>query len=465
MRARHGGVPASSIITFIESPLPASKLSKDILGVFSARAVWTVLGTIIGVILARHLGPYDRGVFALFVLIPATVVTFVKLGITQANVYFINREKVDATKVAANSAILALTLGISAASLVWLGGDQLRATILKGVEPWVLAIALARVPLVLLDDYLYGVLQAGGHFRLYNTRLLVSESLRLTCLATAFYVYHQGLFAAVVIHSAVNVFNIIWLVVAVQQVVPFRLRLDLGLLKKQLGFGLRSYVQTLTGHMLLRSDIYLVNLYLSVSEVAFYSLALRFTEMVLEIPQAVGIVLYPKLASLPEDEVHRLTAQACRRTIFLTGCCSVFIVLFGPYVIRWWYGEAYAAAGTPLLWASIGAMAMSIFVILTRAFTSQNRQVVNIAAGIPALVLNIALNLLMIPKWGIIGAAMSTAIAYSIACVILITLFVPRAGIPLHLVLIPQVADLRFFTGMIGKGSHALRARIGWRRR
>ena len=97
-------------------------------------------------------------------------------------------------------------------------------------------------------------------------------------------------------------------------------------------------------------------------------------------------------------------------------------------------------------------MAMSIFVILTRDFTSQNRQAVNIAAGVPALVLNVSLNLLMIPNFGIVGAAMSTALAYSIACVILICLFVPRAGLPVHLILIPQPSDLRYFTGMIGKG-------------
>ncbi len=439
--------------------MPASRLSKDILGVFSARALFTVLGTISGVILARHLGPYDRGVFALFLLAPATVVTFVKLGITQANVYFINREKISSTTVASNAAVLALMLGVPVAATVWLGQDYLRATVLKGVEPWVLGFALARVPLLLLDDYLYGVLQAGGHFRIYNTRLVVSEALRLAGMATAFYVFHLGLVAAVVIHSAVNVFNVTWLIVTMQQVIPFRLRLDRGLLKKQLAFGLKSYVQTLTGHMLLRSDIYLVNYYLSRSEVAYYSLALRFTEMVLEIPQAVGLVLYPKLASLPEAEVHRLTAQACRRTLMLTGLCSILIVVFGPFVITLWYGEAYARAAEPLLWASIGAMAMSIFVILTRDFTSQNRQAVNIAAGVPALVLNVTLNLLMIPSFGIVGAAMSTAIAYSIACLILICLFVPRSKLPVHLILIPQAADVRYFTGMIGKGLRRLTRR------
>jgi len=414
--------------------------------------LWTALGTIIGVILARHLGPHDRGILALVLLAPSTVVTFIKLGITQANVFFINREKVPSEEVASNSAVLALSMGITVASLVWLSQDVLRSTVLKGVESWALALALVRVPLLLLDDYLHGVLQAVGRFQLYNNRLLVSEVIRLIAIVVSFYVFHLGLVAAVIIQTAISLFNVSWLVITMQQVIPFRLRLAPKLLKKQLKFGLKSYVQTLTGHMLLRSDVYLVNYYLDRSEVAFYSLALRFTEMVLEIPQAVGLVLYPRLASLPEKEVHILTAQACRRTLLLTTTCGVGLVLFGPYVITWWYGQDYAPAGAPLLWAVIGATAMSIFVILTRDFTSQNRQTVNIAAGVPALVLNVTLNMTMIPRYGIVGAAMSTAIAYSIACVILLAFYLPRAGVSLFQVLVVNREDLQFFLDLARRG-------------
>jgi O-antigen/teichoic acid export membrane protein len=432
--------------------LERRRLSRDILGVFGARAVWTVLGAISGVILARKLGPYDRGILALVLLLPQTVVTFVKLGITQANVYFINRERVASEQVASNSAALAIALGLSVAGCVWLLQGALLSSVLRGVAPWALALALVRVPLTLLDDYLYGVLQAVGQFRLYNTRLLVSEALRLVLIALALIVFDLGLFAAVLIHTVVNVFNSAWLISTMRRAIPFTLRVDRGLLRKQLGFGVKSYVQTLTGHMLLRADVYMVSYFLGPAETAFYSLALRFTEMILEIPQAVGLVLYPKLASLPEHEVHRLTAQACRRTLLVTGFCVVLLALFGPWVITLWYGQAYAPAGKPLLWAAIGALAMSIFVILTRDFTSQNRQKVNIAAGVPALVLNVGLNVLMIPALGIVGAAMATALSYSAACVVLMFFYLPSARLSLSDVVIAKREDFLFFWEMARRG-------------
>jgi len=433
------------------------RLSRDILGVFGTRAVWSLLGIVTGVVLARALGPYDRGILALVLLVPSTVVTLVKLGMTQANVYFINRERVPAVQVASNAAALAIVLGAAAVTVVWTVRAGLLDTVLRSVPAWALALALARVPLMLLDDYLYGVLQATGQFRVYNTRLLVSEALRFVLVAVALLVLDMGLFAAVAIHTLTTVFNVTWLVVTMRRVLPFTLRVDRPLMRRQLTFGVKSYVQTLTSHMLLRADVYMVSYFLGPAETAFYSLALRFTELVLEIPQAVGVVLYPRLASLPEAQIHRLTAQACRRTLLLTGTFILPLVLLGPTVIVLWYGEAYAPAGQPLLWAGVGALALSIFVILTRDFTSQNRQRVNIAAGVPALVLNIVLNLVLIPKFGIVGAAMATAISYSVACVVLLAFLLPRAHLSLREVLVADRHDLRFFVDLAQRAARRLR--------
>lgn len=406
------------------------------------------MGMVSGVILARKLGPHDRGILALVLLLPSTVITLGKLGITQANVYFINRKRVPIKQVASNSAFLALTLGLASVVIVWFLQGTLLSSVMRGVETWALALALVRVPFLLLDDYLYGVLQAAGAFKLYNTRLIIGEVIRLVLIVVGLLVFQWGIFATVVIHTVVTVINVGWLTISTRRKIPFTLHVDRALLAQQLDFGLRSYVQTLAMHLLLRVDVYMVSYYLGPAETAFYSLALRFTEMVLEIPSAVGLVLYPKLAALPEDEVHQLTAQACRRTLLLTGVSAAGLAMFGPYLITLWYGQAYAPAGAPLPWAAVGVLAMSIFVILTRDFTSQNRQVVNIAAGFPALLLNVALNVVLIPRMGIVGAAIATAIAYCGACVVLMAFYLPNARLRLSDVVIAKPEDIRFFWQM-----------------
>lgn len=424
------------------------RLSRDTLGILGTRAAWSVMGIVSGVILARWLGPHDRGVLALVLLLPNTVVTFTKLGITQANVYYMNRERASIDAVASNSVILAVVSGLMASAFVWLIKDNLLANVLRDVPAWAIGLALVRVPLLLLDNYLYGVLQATGEFGLYNSRLLISETLRLIFVSVALIGLGYGLFAAVLIYTLIGFINIAFLVVAMRRTVHFSLRVNRELLKQQLSFGVKSYVQTVTSHLLLRVDVYFTSYFLGASSTAFYALALHFTEIVLEIPQAVGLVLYPRLASLSEQDVHRVTAQACRRTLLVTAPFALALAVLGPYVIVLWYGKPYAAAGAPLPWAALGVIAMSLYVIITRDFTSRGKQQINIVAGLLALVSNVSLDILLIPRIGIVGGAVATFVCYFLACVLLLIFFLMESRMSLLDVLFAKPDDFRYFWDM-----------------
>lgn len=431
-------------------------LSRDIAGVFGTRVVWSTMSVISGVLLARWLGPYDRGVLALVLLLPATAVTLAKLGLMQSNIFFINREKVPPERVTSNAVTLALCTGTIAMILVWVLRGPLQSTVLRGVPTWALVLALVRIPLLLIDNYLQSVLQATGRFSTYNRRLLINDTIRLILVVTLIVGLGLGLPAAVASYTFVTFTMVTWLLLAVRDVIPFSLRIDSDLLRRQLKFGARSYVQTLAGHLLLRIDIYMVAYFLTPKEASFYALALHFTELVLEFPHAVGIVLYPKLASSSVEQVHRLTAETCRRMLLVTGPTAAALAIGGPLLIRIWYGKPFAPAGDPLPWAAAGVVMMSLYVILTRNFTSRGKQKINIFAGFLALVLNVALNLYLIPHYGIVGAAVATTISYAVACLILITLFLSETGLSPLEVFVPTRDDVEFMwsrtRGVIDRG-------------
>jgi O-antigen/teichoic acid export membrane protein len=427
-------------------------MMRDIAGVFSARAMWAVLGTISGVILARQLGPHDRGILAVVLLVPSTVITISKLGIAQSIVYAINREKAPVAKVTSNVVTLAFILSAISIAVVWALRDTLLSTVLRTVPTWALAVALARVPMLLLDNYLYGVLQATGRFSLYNRRLVSNEILRLVLVVISVGILNLGLPAAVILYTFANATVIISLLVAMRREIPFSIAFDWPVLKNQLSFGLKSWIQTVAAHLLLRIDIYMVSYFLDPAQTAFYALALHFTEIVLEFPQAIGLVLFPRLASLPKDEVHRLTAQTARRTLMLTVPTALVLGLVGPWMIVAWYGKPYAPAGAPLPWAGVGVVMMSLYVILTRDFTSRGRQQINIVAGLLALASNVALNCYTIPTWGIVGAAVATAISYSAASVTLLIAYLMESRLSPLDVLIPKANDIRFFWDTAQRG-------------
>jgi len=88
---------------------------RDSAGVFGAQMLATGLGVGTSVITARMLGPHDRGLYQLLTLLPITLSNFVKLGIPQANVYFMRRRGASGSDVASDSAAASRWRAISPA--------------------------------------------------------------------------------------------------------------------------------------------------------------------------------------------------------------------------------------------------------------------------------------------------------------------------------------------------------------
>ena len=157
----------------------ARRLSLDAIDVFGSRTVVALVGTVTGIILARTLGPHDRGLLALVLLLPSTLLTITKFGITQANVYCVRREGAALERVAANSLILAVILGLGLGAIAWIARTELLSTVMRGVPAWALLLALWRLPLLLIDNFFCGVLQAMNNFTLYNRRTVAGAALVL----------------------------------------------------------------------------------------------------------------------------------------------------------------------------------------------------------------------------------------------------------------------------------------------
>ncbi len=161
---------------------------------------------------------------------------------------------------------------------------------------------------------------------------------------------------------------------------------------------------------------------------AFYSIAVNMTHPILQIPDAVGTVIFPKLAGSSDASAHARTAVTCRHTLFATVLAAIFYAGVGSQVLTFFYGERYAPAIRPMLLMLPGIVMISLYQILTRNFTSRNRQQVNIVAAGLALSVNFALAMLLIPLWGIAGAAVSTAVSYTLAATLLLVMFVRESG-------------------------------------
>lgn len=405
------------------------------------------LGT--GIITARWLGPYDRGIFSLVSVLPHTIVAFVKLGMAQGSIYAIRREHADPGAVAGQLLVLAMLISLPVVSGVYAYQTQAASLLLGGASSLYLLLALPLVPLLLIESYYYGVLQAVDRFEIFNRRRLLAGGGGLVGMAVVLVLFQQGLAVAIVTSIGITAVLDLWLIATVVRACGVRFRWDGRLARGLLTFGAKSHLQTIATHMHFRADLYLVAFLLNPRDVAFYSIATRLAEVILFVPESLGLVVYPKQAGSSKEIREELTAASCRHVMFMTALLGAALLLVGPWLVVAWYGGDYAPAGPPLLFVVPGVIMMSLFFMLSRAFTSQNRQEINILASGVALGCNVALNLWLIPRMGISGAGLSTTLSYSLATLILGGVYLRESGKHVRDLLLIRLADLDLYRQLL----------------
>jgi O-antigen/teichoic acid export membrane protein len=418
------------------------KLAEDFGGTLVTIFAKMGFGVLIGIITARTLGPDARGIFALVSTFPASLTTLFKFGQAQAVIYFIRREKEDVARVASTAIWFGLLTGALLVALVLVFREQILATVLRGVPMWALVAVCPMIPILLMESYLYGVLQATDRFRVYNARQIGESVIALLLMATVLVGLGWGLPGALGVSVLLNIVMLVWVFWTVRKETPLGFQFDGVLLKRMLRYGGKSHLQIIASHFNFKTGLYLCSYYLTPADVAFYAIGAKFAEQMMSIPQSLGLAMFPRLAGLPEERVHAMTAAGCRQTLAIAVVAALGLTFAGRFVIVTLYGAEYEPAAVPLRWIAWGIVMMSMYVLLSRDFTARDRQVINVIAAYIALGGNLVLGMLLIPELGIRGAAMSAACSYSIAALVLYGFFLRESGLPWYEPLVLNASDV-----------------------
>src|SRR5262249_32841819 len=144
----------------------------------------------------RWLGPNDRGLFTVLLLLPQTLVNFAKMGVAQANVYYIRKRGASITTVAANSLVLSLIVTLVLLGACFAGWNWIIAPFTKGAARSYVLLALSVVPFVLIESYFLAIMQAVENFRAYNLQSVYKAVFSFVGIAFALLAVHGRLWEA-----------------------------------------------------------------------------------------------------------------------------------------------------------------------------------------------------------------------------------------------------------------------------
>jgi O-antigen/teichoic acid export membrane protein len=191
------------------------------------------------------------------------------------------------------------------------------------------------------------------------------------------------------------------------------LRFDRALLRRLFRFGLPTMPAEVSLYALNFADRLIIARSLGLPEAGLYSLGVKFAQAVNVLVRGFQLAWPPLAYSIRDDDEAR-GVYATVVTLFVAGCAFVVagMWLFSRWIVRALaapkFFDSYEVIGLISAAVTLYALYLVLVVILGRT----GRTEFNLPAAVGALVVNVALNLALVPSLGIVGAALALVASY-----------------------------------------------------
>ncbi|RKY87972.1 hypothetical protein DRQ11_04860 [candidate division KSB1 bacterium] len=426
------------------------KFIRDSIGTFAAQATVFLSKFFTGIITARVLGPEGKGVYTIVILVYTVATLIGNFGIGNANVYLIGRRKLKTEEVVTNSLFLSLVIGIGIIFLFWGTHSYLENSVFQNVEPRFLYTIIITTPFALMVLYLGNIFQAMDQFVKFNVVEVLRAGTRLILIAAALLALKLGVLGAVESWVIAEIAAAGFALYLLLKILSPKWKLNLNGIKSTLSFGLRSYAELFFLYLNYQIDMIMVAYFTEPKQVGYYSIAFAISRMILILPTSIGIVLYPKLSTFPEQKGDEFTALVCRHIVFIIVLILLIIGIFSTSIIKLLYGTAFLPSVTSLLILLPGTLAISIYKQLTRNFLSRGKPQWGAYLSIIGLAIAISLDVLLIPRYGIAGGAFASSISFITMSIGALYLFTKTSRVPLLNTLFITPRDVKFYSQKVG---------------
>jgi O-antigen/teichoic acid export membrane protein len=368
------------------------------------------------ILIARFLGPAGKGVVTLLQLLLGQTALFLSLGLDAALVHFAGRRGRPVSELAGRALGLGLVLGgagfvVLVALLVWVFGGLLPAEVRL-----VSLLLAATLPLTLIASFLRSLLRACGRVVEEWSLMLVSASALLAGVGAGLLI--EGGLAGVLwgllggsVLTAVVTAGLAWRMGILRQKPEF----DWNSSRELVGYGAKLHGGNILEAMNDRFDMYILAFFLGPAAVGIYSIAVVVAELVLLFPGVVGSVLMPRVATRSDEGANSLMAPVLRMTSFVLAAGAIALGFAGEQVIGLLFGGAFAAAFWPMVLLLPGSWALGVWRTIMSDLVVRGHPLGKTWTAAVAVVTTIGLDLLLIPRWGVPGAAVASSLAYSTA--------------------------------------------------
>ena len=382
------------------------------------RVVRIGLGLTVSVLVARYLGPHDFGLLSFAISFVSLWSVATTLGLDN----ILQRELSVRTGIddARRLIRIAVAMRLCGASLVvaFLGAFLAASDWQAETHALILIVACATIPQAATSIEAYFLAQVQG-FRVAMPRILAAVAGSGAKLALVWFGLPVVWFAACAVLESAVAALMLWRLYRVHlgreaRAAPLDLAQGAGLLKE--GWPLMLSVLATSVYMRI-GEVMLLQM-AGPEAVGHYGVAVALSEGWYFVPVTLCATLFPALMrarSAGPGHYHDRLQRLYDLMVWIGLAVAVPLTFLSEPLIRWLYGEAYAPAGEVLaihIWAGV---LVSLGVASGRWLIAEGFVRFAFYRAALGAIVNVALNLVLIPRAGVVGAAWAAVIAYGSA--------------------------------------------------
>jgi O-antigen/teichoic acid export membrane protein len=392
--------------------------ARAVAGTAGANVAITLIGSLGGLFIARVLGPTGRGDLVIVLQWPAMIGTMAGVAVNQATCYWMSKRPSEARSIMWTAATAALLTGL----IVAVAGPWMASAIGRNdqvVRSMTFIFALS--PLYIAGGVWMSALQAttitGWNVARVTQPLFYLAG--VTCLWGAGALTLTGAVGAFA--GSLIVQALCSLMLARREVGHYR-HPELRLLRPLYAYGAKVWFAIVPVLLNVSVDQLVLSVWPGVTAAALgnYVLGVSLSNLVLPVTQAFGTVAFPRIARAQGEadarQIERwsLVGAAAAATVIVAAVCAL-----APLLVPVVFGNGYRRSIVVLWLLAPGAVFLAINQVLAGILLGRGRPLFMSAAEGIGVVFTVVLLVVLIPRFGIRGAAVTSTVTYGAVMVLL----------------------------------------------
>ena len=423
---------------------PARKFALDVGWVLGSSVITLLIGFLVKPLLARWLGASGLGLYSLSLTIYAMTLLIANLGIAQSILKYVAEDKGNRNKVhqiVFSGFTSSLVIGVAAAGLLYVLRSPIAGLFNMTELAGLLPIIALTIPFASLFQSVNGLFNGRRQMRTFALLLIVQSALK-TLLIIILVRVGLGIKGAIIGLLLAEIGTSLLGLLLSRNFLRLSLQGYFRNARRLFSFGWQMFAANATNVILNQTDIIMIGYFLTVADVGYYSAAVFIITFLGIVPGAIQRITFPAASAFWSQNNRAALNRMIDKSMKYSACILIPIGLglgfFAKGIIGLIFGAEFIVAALPLSILLIArVIGGSTVVPIGNVIPGIGRPDINLKIELVVTGINVGLNILLIPPFGIVGAAVATTISrlvgYAIFLVFVIRLLQVKIDVRWHI--------------------------------